>query len=120
MKPSDIYQLKLLSDLVGASGYDKPVFVYTDIEHADIEHADIKHVGDETTQLGSNHKKHSGPPHYRSRLATWDNGLRFLTQNEANSPAVSGDKIYFVRTVEAVAQLFCLPMNSKLPIYLQV
>ena len=83
-----IYQLKFLSDLIeGPNG--KPLFVYTDIEI-----------------------KPDAPPQYRSRLATWDGGLRLLSQNEAKKPQWQDDYIYFLRKVDKASQLFRLPVSG--------
>jgi len=81
-----LYQLRFLSDLTeGPAG--KPLFIYTDIERPEKE-----------------------PPRYRSRLATWDGGLRFLTQGEAKAPFWRGNYIYFTRKVDKASQLFRLPL----------
>lgn len=56
-----LYQLRFLSDLTeGPAG--KPLFVYTDIERPEKD-----------------------PPRYRSRLATWDGGLRFFNPGRGQS-----------------------------------
>lgn len=86
-----IYQLRFLSDLT-AGPNNQPLFVYTDIERPEKD-----------------------PPKYRSRLAIWDDGLRFLTQSEAKSPTYKGEFIYFTRKVEKVSQLFRLPLNGGEP-----
>lgn len=83
-----MYQLKYLSDL-SQGPKSKPMFTYTDIEK----------TADEA-------------PHYRSRLATWDQGLRLLTQSEAKSPIWQGDFIYFARKVDRASQLFRLPVEG--------
>ncbi len=83
-----IYQLRFLSDLTeGPQG--KPLFVYTDIE-----------------------SKKDEAPNYRSRLATWDEGLHLLTQSEAKKPFWQGNYIYFMRKVDKVSQLFRLPISG--------
>lgn len=86
MTTDSIYQLKFLSDLSEGPG-SKPLFVYTDIERPEKD-----------------------PPKYRSRLATWDGSLRFLTQGEAKNPCWKGQFIYFVRKVDNLPQLFRLPL----------
>lgn len=86
--PDLLYQLRFLSDLTeGPAG--KPLFVYTDIERPEKE-----------------------PPRYRSRLATWDGELRFLTQGEAKAPFWRGNYIYFTRKADKAAQLFRLPLSG--------
>lgn len=83
-----LYQLRFLSDLTeGPKG--QPLFVYTDVERPEKE-----------------------PPRYRSRLATWDGALRFLTQGEAKAPFWRGDYIYFTRKVDKASQLFRLPLSG--------
>jgi dipeptidyl aminopeptidase/acylaminoacyl peptidase len=86
-----IYQLEFLSDLTEGPG-GHPLFVLTDIERPEKD-----------------------PPKYRSRLATWDGGLRLLTQGEAKSPIWKGDAIYFMRKVEKATQLFRLPLAGGEP-----
>ncbi len=91
MTPELLYQLRFLSDLTeGPEG--KPLFVYTDIEQPEKD-----------------------PPRYRPRLATWEEGLRFLTQGEAKAPFWRGRYIYFIRKVEQVPQLFRLPLKGGEP-----
>jgi len=86
-----IYQLKFLSDLTeGPQG--RPLFIYTDIERPEKE-----------------------PPKYRSRLAIWDGGLKFLTQAEAKSPFWRGEYIYFTRKLDKTTQLFRLPLGGGEP-----
>ncbi|RDI95774.1 S9 family peptidase [Meiothermus sp. QL-1] len=86
MEPKLLYQLRFLSELTeGPKG--QPLFIYADIEVPEKE-----------------------PPRYRSRLAAWDGGLRFLTQGEAKSPFWRGEHLYFLRKVEGVPQLFRLPL----------
>ena len=91
VKTDLIYQLKFLSDLSEGPG-EKPLFVLTDVE-----------------------KLEKNPPKYRSRLAIWDGGLRFLTQGEAKSPIWKGDFIYFTRKLEKASQLFRLPLAGGEP-----
>lgn len=86
-----IYQLEFLSDLTEGPG-GKPLFIHTDIERLEKE-----------------------SPKYRSRLATWDGGLRFLTQGDAKSPIWKGDSIYFTRKVDKASQLFRLPLSGGEP-----
>lgn len=91
MEPELIYQLRFLSDLTAGPNL-QPLFVYTDIERSEKD-----------------------PPKYRSRLATWDGGLRFLTQGEAKNPTYKGDSIYFTRRVDKANQLFRLPLSGGEP-----
>lgn len=86
--PDLLYQLRFLSDLTEGPG-GKPLFVYTDVERPEKE-----------------------PPRYRSRLATWDKELRFLTQSEAKAPFWRGNYIYFTRKVDKASQLFRLPLSG--------
>lgn len=98
MKPEILYQLRFLSDLTeGPNG--KPLFVLTAIEK--LEPPDTS--------------KNEEPPKYRPRLATWDGGLRLLTQGEARSPQWAGEFVYFTRKVDKVAQLFRLPLSGGEP-----
>ncbi len=91
MEPNLLYQLRFLSDLTeGPDG--KPLFVYTDVERPEKE-----------------------PPRYRSRLALWDGGLKFLTQAEAKSPFWHGNYIYFTRKVDKTPQLYRLPLSGGEP-----
>ncbi|GEM87837.1 S9 family peptidase [Meiothermus granaticius] len=91
MNPELIYRLQFLSSLTeGPNG--QPLFILTDIETPQNE-----------------------PPRYRSRLATWDQGLRLLTQGEAKNPLWKGQAIYFLRKVEKAQQLFRLPLTGGEP-----
>jgi dipeptidyl aminopeptidase/acylaminoacyl peptidase len=87
MVPELLYRLRFLSDLT--EGPRGPLFTVTEIEEGN-------------------------PPAYRTRLAEWGpQGLRFLTQGEAQSPAWHGESIYFIRKVEGVPQLFRLPRQGE-------
>ncbi|MDX2003649.1 MAG: S9 family peptidase [Meiothermus sp.] len=91
MKPELIYELEFLAELTeGPQG--RPLFVYTDIERPEKE-----------------------APKYRSRLATWDGELKFLTQGEARNPAYKGDWIYFVRKADKTPQLFRMSVHGGEP-----
>lgn len=91
MRPELLYQLKFISDLAEGPG-GLPLFVLSDIERPENE-----------------------APRYRSRLCTWDRGLKFLTQGEAKSPKWKGGYIYFTRKVDKASQLFRLPLSGGEP-----
>lgn len=82
MKPEIIYQVQLLADLTPGPNQN-PLFVYVDVERPE-----------------------NASPKYRRRLATFEGGLRFLTQTEATAPRWVGEWIYFLRKADDQRQLF--------------
>ena len=92
LRPDVLYRLRFLSDLtLGPGGH--PLFVLTEVHRPE--------------------KDGEGPPGYRRRLAIWEEGLRFLTQEEAYSPRYDGERyVYFLRRVQNIPQLFRLDLKG--------
>jgi len=86
MEPEVLLKLRFLSDLTPGPG-GLPLFVLTDLLEGD-------------------------PPRYRSRLALWDGGVRFLTQEEAKRPGVHPPFVYFLRRVGEGEELFRLDLRG--------
>ena len=72
MEAEILFKLRFLSDLTEGPG-GHPLFVLTEIQEGT-------------------------PPRYRSRLALWEGGVRFLTQEEARRPRYAEPYIYFLRS----------------------
>lgn len=91
MQAEQLYQLSFLADLV-AGPSQQPIFSVSDIE-----------------------TKEGQAPKYRTRLATWEGGLRYLTQSDARNPNYSGNWLYFIRKVDGVGQLFRMSLQGGEP-----
>lgn len=91
MQTSVLNQLLHLSNLVPGP-QQQPLMVVAQVEHKDNE-----------------------PPRLKPRLATWHNGLHYLTQGEARDPRWAGSYIYFTRKVDQVNQLFRLSLGGGEP-----
>ncbi|GGM96888.1 peptidase S9 [Thermus composti] len=86
MEPQVLYRITFLSGLTeGPEGF--PLLLVTDIQEED-------------------------PPRYRTRLALFDGGLRFLTQEEAQKPRYAHPYVYFLRRVGERQELFRLDLRG--------